>query len=212
MTPTATGTAWRARDLALELLDPDSLALARLFQHAGMDWDPPAEKYRNLRVDPPDGHKGAFAVLYTASTLPAAAAECRVLNVDAGDKYTWNEPRSALYRVVRYRFAKPALFIPIDGKNRELLGLERPEAAFTGYVPFQAVSLELFQRFSGLAHGLSWQSFHRNQPGRAYAIWHHCKSAIDLHITSPDPRPKLNEDVEWLSFLAAHPEIEAVAA
>ena len=212
MTSAAAGAAWRARDLELELLDPDSFALARLFQHDGMDWDPPAEMYRNLRVDPPVGHKSAFAVLYTASTLPAAAVECRVLNADASDKYSWNETRAVLYRVVRYSFSKPALFIPIDGKNREVFGLERPEIAFKGYAPYQALCLELFQRLGGVAHGLSWHSFHRNQPGRAYAIWHHCKAEIGLQITSPDPRIKLDEDAEWISFLAAHPEIEAVAA
>jgi RES domain len=204
--------SWRARDLELELLDPGSLELARLFQHDHMDWEPPEERYRNLRVDPPPGHKAEFAVLYTASTLEVAAVECRILNVDANDTYSWNQTRAALYRVARYSFANPALFIPIDGKNRETLGLDRPEAAFRGYEPFQVVALELFKRFSSVAHGLSWQSFHRNQPGRAYAIWHDRKSAIDLHITSPTPRPLFTGDPEWLDFLAMHPEIEAIAA
>ena len=207
----AKARTWRARDLHLELLDPFSVALTRLFQHPKMDWEAPDEPYRNKRVDPPDGHRSAFAVLYTASTVQTAAIECRVLNGDALDRYTWNQDLASRYKVVRYSFAKPALFVPIDGPNRELLGLEGAEVAFQGYKPYQTVALELFERFSGVVHGMSWHSFHRNQPGRSYAIWHHCKDAIGLKIESPDPRGSLINDADWKAFLAANPSIEAIA-
>jgi hypothetical protein len=42
---------------------------------------------------------------------------------------------------------------------------------FAGYEPYQAVALELFERFGAIVHGLSWESFHRNQLGRVYAIF-----------------------------------------
>jgi hypothetical protein len=79
----------RGRDLDLELLDPGSEPLIRLYRHARGDWEAPPEEYRNLRVDPPRGRQDAYAVLYAANTLPAVAAECRVLNVDGMDRYTW---------------------------------------------------------------------------------------------------------------------------
>jgi len=69
MTAAATGS-FDGRDLELELIDPGSAPLVRLFRHKGGDWDPPPEANRNLRVDPPIGHKGAFAVLYTATRWP----------------------------------------------------------------------------------------------------------------------------------------------
>lgn len=120
-----TGTmvaSFSGRDLEVELLDPGSTALVRLFGHPGGDWDPPPEAKRDLRVDPPAGHKGAFAVLYTANTLVTVAIECRVLSADANDHYTWDMQRAVHYDVVRYAFAAPALFIPIDGNNRNATG------------------------------------------------------------------------------------------
>lgn len=209
-----TGTmvaSFSGRDLEVELLDPGSTALVRLFGHPGGDWDPPPEAKRDLRVDPPAGHKGAFAVLYTANTLVTVAIECRVLSADANDHYTWDMQRAVHYDVVRYAFAAPALFIPIDGNNRNATGLAGDQRKFAGYEPYQSVALELFQRYGQVVHGLSWESFHRNQPGRVYALWHHHKSTIGLSVTSPDPYPKLIDDTEWKAFLAANPEVEAIA-
>ncbi|MBN3850079.1 MULTISPECIES: hypothetical protein [Burkholderiaceae] len=83
----ASSGGFRGRDLELELLDANSEPLVRLFAHPGGDWDPPEEKYRNLRVDPPAGHKDAFAVLYTGNTLATVAIECHILAADAADRY-----------------------------------------------------------------------------------------------------------------------------
>ena len=88
---------WRARDIELEALDALSVPLVRLFQHPGMDWNPPDPKYRDQRVDPPPGHEATFAVLYTATTLPCVAIECRLLNVDDKDQYTWKPARAGNY-------------------------------------------------------------------------------------------------------------------
>lgn len=200
-----------ALSLELELLDPNSLRLVRLFRHPGGHWEPPDEKYRNLRVDPPHGHKAAYAVLYTGSTLPAMAMECRVLRADDRDRYTWDMDLAGQYQLVRYAYSAPALFIPIDGRNRPLLGLSGAQRKFAGYEPYQEAAAELLRRFGQLAHGLSWESFHRNQPGRVYAIWHHHKSTIELE-PAPPPYPRLVDDGEWKSFLAENPDIEAVGA
>ena len=78
-----------ARELELELLDPGSETLVRLFRHPGGEWEEPPPAFRNLRVDPPAGHKDAFAVLYTGDNLAAVAAECLVLQAGDGDHYTW---------------------------------------------------------------------------------------------------------------------------
>jgi len=59
-----------------------------------------------------------------------------------------------------------------------------------------------------LVHGLSWESFHRGQPGRVYAIWHHQKGAIALKATKPPPYGSLDEDDGWQEFLAEYPDIE----
>jgi len=197
-----------ARLLELELLDPLGVHLVRLFRHPGGNWDPPDEKYRNLRVDPPDGHKAEYAVLYTGSTLPAVAMECRVLRADDQDHYTWDAELASQYKVVRYDYLSPALFVPIDGRNRQLLGLSGAQRKFKGYAPYQEVALALFRRFGNLAHGLSWESFHRGQPGRVYAIWHHQKTAIALKATKPPPYGSLDEDDGWHEFLAEYRDIE----
>lgn len=198
-----------ARSLELELIDPGSVRLVRLYRSPGGHWDPPDEKYRNLRVDPPTGHKAAYAVLYTGSALPVVAMECRVLRTDDRDRYTWDTGRADQYRIVRYTCSAPALFVPIDGRNRPLLGLSAGQRRFAGYAPYQEAALELFRRFGQVAHGLSWESFHRGQPGRVYAIWHHHKPTVRLQ---PDPAPhaKLVDDDEWKAFLADNPDIEAM--
>lgn len=204
----ATSASFRGRDLDLELLDPNSERLVRLFRHPGADWEPPPQAVRNLRVDPPAGHKGAFAVLYTGNTLPTVAIECGVLRADARDRYTWATDLARQFKVVRYAFSLPALFVPIDGHNRVVLGLAGGQRKFAGYEPYQAVAHELFRRYATVAHGLSWESFHRNQPGRVYALWHHHKSSVGLSITSPEPYSKLVDDLEWTAFLAANADIE----
>jgi hypothetical protein len=201
----------RGRDLALELLDPGSETLVRLFRHPGGEWEPPPAIYRNLRVDPPAGHKDDFAVLYTATTLPAVAMECRVLSADTRDHYTWSRNLAEKYQVARYAFAAPALFIPIDGPNRSRLGLDGSQRPFAGYAPYQEAALALHQRYGELVHGLSWESFHRNQPGRAYAVWHHRKASMQLALALPGPYPRLVDDTEWQKFLVDYPEVEEIA-
>ncbi|UUF03352.1 RES domain-containing protein [Xanthomonas hortorum] len=194
------------------MLDPNSRPLVRLFRYDGMEWDPPDVKFRKLRVDPPDGFKDQFAVLYTADTLPAVAMECRVLQVSAlDDSFKWSKDLAEQYSVVRYAFSEPALFIPIDGNNRDLLGLSwRGGKLDHTYLPFQKAALELHQRFGKIIHGLSWQSYHRHQLGRVYAIWHEHKSTIDLSITSSKPYSKLIDDSEWSDFLNENPGIEQI--
>ncbi|TAH51067.1 MAG: hypothetical protein EYC67_02080 [Betaproteobacteria bacterium] len=204
-------TPFSGRDLELELLDPDGERLVRLFHHPGGDWEPPSVEYRNLRVDPPAGHKGRFAVLYTGNTLPTVAIECGILRADIGDRYTWATDLADQYRVARYSFSAPGLFIPIDGRNRNVLGLAGGQRRFAGYEPYQVVSLQLFERFGTVIHGLSWESFHRNQPGRVFALWHHHKATIGLSIAAPQPSPKLADDSEWLAFLAANPQVEPMS-
>lgn len=86
------------------------------------------------------------------------------------------------------------------------LGLSGSARRFDGqaYIPYQEVAPELFYRFGSLAHGLSWNSFHRNQLGRVYAIWHHRKTALKLSRPVA-PFIKLDGDPEWSAFLAAWP-------
>ena len=201
-----------ADDIELELLDPGQYELVRLFQYPGMEWNPPETKYRKLRVDPPDGKKDQFAVLYTGNTLTAVAAECRVLQCDAQDKYTWSRDVARKYKVARYNYTKPALFLPIDGHNRKVLGLEGSKIAFAGYAPFQEAAMELYERFGRVVHGLSWESFHRNQLGRVFALWHEHKTTIGLEIVSTVPYGTLDEDPEWLDFLSAHPEVDEISS
>ena len=74
---TAPSATYPANGLDLEMIDPNSVPLVRLYRHDDADWKEPEPKYRNARVDPPDGHKDAFAVLYMADNIQAAAAECR---------------------------------------------------------------------------------------------------------------------------------------
>lgn len=199
-----------ARELDLELFDPGSVTLLRLFKHPGGEWDAPPAAFRNLRVDPPAGHKDDYAVLYTGDELAAVATECLILQAGEGDRTTWRQDKAAAYRVARYGFLKPALFLPIDGKNRQRLGLAGGQRPWGGYGAWQEAALALHQRFAQVVHGLSWESFHRNQPGRVFALWHEHKTSCDLRLTTPGEFPLLTEDAQWRAFLVAHPEIEAI--
>lgn len=207
-----TSTTFAARDLELELLDPSSRQLVRLFKHDGGEWQATPEIHRNERVDPPPGHKHRYAFLYTADTLPGVAVECKILSADASDRYVWSADLARKYSVARYRFEQPALFVPLDGRNRHTLALEAAQRPFGTRLPYQDVALSLFERFGSVVHGLSWESFHRNQPGRVYALWHHHKTTISLSLISTAPYAKLTDDLEWQKFLLDHPDVEAIAA
>lgn len=207
-----TAPTFEGRDLELELLDPNSTPLIRLFSHLGGEWEPPPEVHRNQRVDPPPGQSHRFAVLYTADALPGVAVECRILSADADDRFVLDATRAEKYWVARYRFDKPALFMPLDGRNRRKLGLEARQRKVGGYGPYQDVALALFDRFGSVLHGLSWESFHRNQPGRVFALWHQHKSTIALSLVSTAPYVKLIDDPEWKQFLLDHPGIEAIGS
>lgn len=195
--------------LDLELLDPGGTPLVRLFRHPGGDWQEPPLDRRNQRVDPPAGHAGDFAVLYTADSLAAVAIECRILNCDSSDRYTYDVQRTAEYSVVRYQLGAPAIFIPIDGENKRTLGLRFPDPL---YAQHRGLAHQLFGRYGSVVHGLSWESYHRNQPGRVYALWHHHKDTVGLAIIHPAPYPKLADDPEWNALLAANPEFEPITA
>ena len=197
------------RDLDLEMLDARSVELMRLFRHPKGEWEPPDPKYRNLRVDPPAGHKHRYAVLYTADSLGAIGVECRILAVDSDDHFSLHLDREASYQVARYRFEQAACFVPIDGANRRTLGLDRAEA-WDGYGPYQQIGLALFERYSHFAHGLSWASFHRNQPGRVFAVWHERKAGFGLELAGPVG--PLVSDLPWVTMLAGIPGLRRLAA
>ena len=204
--------AFNGRELDLELLDARSVPLCRLFRHPNGEWDPPPVVHRTLRVDPPTAHGHRYAVLYTSDQLPCVAAECRVLSIDQLDRWSYHAGKAKDYQVARYSFAAPALFIPIDGPNARHLGLDGESRLFDGkaYEPYQEVGLELFTRYGEMVHGLSWASFHRNQLGRVYAIWHHRKASMQL--ARPIARfTALEADPEWLAFLAKWPSIRPVS-
>jgi hypothetical protein len=196
------------RSLDLELLDPGVARLVRLFRHPGGEWAAPPQRFRNLRVDPPPGHKSAFAVLYIADTLPTVAMECRVLAADDRDRYTWSEELARQYKVVRYEHDRPMIMLPIDGPNRVTLGLDGATRQFSGYEPYQRVAHQMHRQYGKVVHGLSWESFHRNQPGRIYALWHGHKRTVGLRIASAAPYGTLIDDAEWQDFLARHPAVD----
>jgi hypothetical protein len=208
--PIAARTVAGAR-LQLELLDPGSVDLFRLFKWPGADWDETLAIYRNERVDPPVGHKDDFAVLYLGTTLPGVAMECRILRGDWQDKLTWIRTLAADYQVARYAFSRPAIFVPIDGPNRRPLGLDPGRRKLGSKAPFQEVALALFERFGRVVHGMSWESEHRNQPARIYALWHHHKSTIGLSTVPADRKySRLPDDPDWKAFLADSPDVEGL--
>lgn len=200
---------FQGAQLQVDLLDPGAVTAVRLFRHAGGDWEEPAVEYRNQRVDPPAGHESAYAVLYTAESITAAAIECRILHPDIRDRYTYDQERTTQYAVVRYEMRAPALFIPLDGENKGVLGLRGLDPRYERH---RAAAYELFQRYGGVVHGLSWESYQRNQPGRVYALWHHHKTTVGLAISSTKPYRKLAEDPEWLQLLKDNPEFEPLAS
>lgn len=200
-------SAFVGNELALELLDPGSVSFQRLFRHKDAEWVEPEPKYRTQRCDPPRAHATDYALLYMADSVAAAAVECRILNADRNDRYTYDEALTKAYWVARYSFTNPAVFIPIDADNRATLGLNGFKI---GYAHYQQAAHELWTRYRNVAHGLSWSSFHRNQPGRVYALWHEHKTAIGLKRPVP-PFQKLFEDLQWTRFLKENPDIGAIA-
>ena len=198
-------------DLELELLDPNSVPLFRLFRHPNADWDETPVAYRNERADPPPGHKADFAVLYLGTTLKGVAMECRILQADYQDHLTWKRTLAADYSVARYAFSEPAIFLPIDRRNQRVLGLDAGRRKLASKVPFQEAALALYDRYKGVVHGLSWESKHRNQPARIYALWHRHKPTIGLSTVPADRKYSLlPADVDWLTYLRENPDVEGI--
>ena len=200
---------FNGRDLDLELVDPGSVVLIRAYQHPSADWNPPPAQYRNNHTDPPMGYGEEFAVLYTASNIQSSATEVRALGWDHWTNQSfWKPALAARLQVVRFAVRRPGLFVPLDGANRKILGLEgkfEPE-----YESSRWVALDLFRRYGHLVHGLSYESFHRYQAGRVYAIWHSRKD--DMGLAASVDRPYLADDAEFRSFLRAHPFIRQMSA
>lgn len=190
--------------LEAEILDPGELPLLRGFQRTGGEWQPPPPEFRNSRVDPPPGYKSEYAVLYTATEIQCVAAETRILRDDR-EGVVWLPEVAQAFRIATFRLGRAGLFIPLDGRNRKVFKL-RGECG-SDHQAYQWLALELHRRYGHLAHGLSWESFHRNQPGRCYGIWHSRKD--DLALGVEDERPRFSEDPRWAAFLSAHPFIAA---
>jgi len=201
-----------AQELELEMLDPGCMPLWRLFKYPGGDWEEPDEIYRNERVDPPAGQKGAYSVLYMGNTLHGVAIECRLLRANIQDKYTWAADTANEYQVVQYSFSRPAIFLPIDGGNKRRLGLDPKNRAPGKRDAFQEAGLALFVRFGQVVHGLSWDSMHRDQPTRVYALWHDHKKTIGLARPAKQNYFKLPAHPDWRQFLADNPDVEATDA
>lgn len=196
---------FKGHHLQLELVDPGSVRLIRAYEHPMGDWHPAPVEFRRNHVDPPPGYGDAFAMLCTASNIQAAATEVRAMWWDPRlGRSFWCPKAAAAHRVARFELESPGLFIPIDGPNRMVFGLQgRYDPS---YETSRWVALALFRRYGHLAHGLSYESFHRFQPGRVYAIWHSRKEGLLLR--SKDGHPAVIDDPEWRAFLGAHPEVE----
>lgn len=193
---------YKASDLELELCEPNDIALGRLFRRAGGEWDEPPPAYRNMRCDPPVGKKDDYSLLYTGDGIGAIAMECDILAVDRQNNWSYDDAKTKTYWVARYQFTRPALFIPMD-TNRNRLNIDR-KPFVPGYGRWQDAAHQLWSRFGTVAHGLSWWSMHRHQPGRVYALWHQHKATIGL-IKPTGPFDKLLEDPEWKELLVANP-------
>lgn len=198
---------FKGQQLQLELIDAGSTPLIRAYCHPDADWHPAPAHLRNNHVDPPPPYREVFSVLYTATTIQSIAMEARVLRWDSVTNVChWSESAAALHRIVRFGLGAPGLFIPIDGPNRPVLGLHGKFEP--NYETARWVALELFRRYGHLVHGLSYESFHRHQPGRVYAIWHSRKESLCLE--SSTDRPRLLDDPDWAAFLQAHPFVQAM--
>lgn len=200
---------FQARDLALEIIEPGDVTFFRLFCRPDAEWEPPPAVWRNERYDPPPGKKEDYALLYTADRLEATAVECRILAADRQDIWSYDAAAAEKYKVARYSFVEPAIFIPMD-RNRVLLGLDKGTFV-PGYLPWQRAAHDLWRRFGTTVMGLSWVSMHRQQIGRVYAIWHHRKDAIGL-VRPTGPLDNLCDDPEWMLLLQARPDIEKLVA
>ena len=193
-------------DLSIEVRDASAAPLIRLFRRPGgaAGMTPPA--HRNGRYDPPPGEKEHFCVLYTADNIAAAAMECRILLADSRDQYSYAQSLASQYKVARFEHASPALFIRMDASLLQKLGVPRFSPT---YSPHQQAAKTLFERYGNTVHGLSWESFHRGQPGRNYGFWHHRADAIGLKPLQQEPDcPELLKDHDWIELIRANPAIE----
>ena len=185
---------WSSLDV--RVVDPAETSLVRLFSHANGEWDPPPPEFRNLRVDPPEGEKDSFAVLYTSTRLDTIAQECGVLWVDSADKWHLDSTRESSYSLARYTLSRGGIFIPVDGRNGGAFGFEDDEN-FGDYSSYQQVGSDLFNKFSHFAHGICWRSFHRHANAQVYAIWHSRKADLGLRVVSIT---KLESDPSWIEL------------
>lgn len=196
-------------DIDIEVRGHDEAPLVRLFRHPGAAYGLPEEAHRNGRFDPPPGEKGLFATLYTGNNIAGAAVECRILQASSQDEYSFSLKRAGTYKVVRFKYQEPALFIRMDFGIKQKLGIP---PFTTDYSPFQRAAKALFERYGKTVHGLSWESFHRGQPARNYGFWHHRMAAIGLEPLHPEEDcPELLKDVEWVQLLRDYPTISIEA-
>lgn len=193
-------------DLSIEVRDASAAPLIRLFRHPGAAFGMPKPEHRLGRYDPPPGEKELFCVLYTASNIAAAAMECRILRADSQDRYTYTYSLASQYRVARFTHTSPALFIRMDATLRTKLGISEYSP---GYLAHQQAAKALFEHYGRTFHGLSWDSFHRGQPGRDYGFWHHQTAVIGLvPLQLEADCPELLKDHDWIELLRANPAIE----
>ncbi|ANH67197.1 RES domain-containing protein [Mitsuaria sp. 7] len=190
--------------LDAELFDAGSIELMRGFVRPGGAWTPAPPEFRNGRVDPPPGHKSEYSVLYTATDIQCVAAEMRVLE-SSGRGRRWFPERAKAVQVASFITRRAALFIPLDGRNRTAFGVRGN--CDVKYRDYQWLGLELFRRYGHLANGLSWESFHGDQPGRCYAIWHSRKD--DMEITVNEAFQCLHDHAGWNAFLSDYSHVQS---
>lgn len=93
---------FKGRMLDVELADAGSLALVRAYQHDNGHWEPAPPELRQGRFDPPPGFKSEYAMLYTAVSIEAIAAETRVMYCIDGASF-WSPARARQWQVASYR-------------------------------------------------------------------------------------------------------------
>ena len=177
---------------------PVGSQLVRLFRRPGGDWDVAPPEHRTGRVDPPDGRKDVFGMLYLCEHIETSAFEVRIWrNVhdsngeriqaieDSPDPTTQVMP--APLQQVEHRLKHACLFVDLDPLETWREFDMRPSGPIDTNARWQSITLKVFeatQQHQGELFapvvGVSYTSQHRRSAGRNFALFESFRDQILL--------------------------------
>lgn len=162
--------------------------LQRLWRWPDGDWNAAPPANRNGRVDPPEGMRDRFGVLYLADTVITAAFETRVLayskREDGNEEFDVvpDRPNAAgvmppPLMVAIHKTCMPVAFVDLEGPHiNEVFGvvLKGPLVSFTKWRELSLAVYEFLEKSPNPAMpivGVTYETQQNGSNGRNYAVF-----------------------------------------